>query len=140
MKKVVVDASVLICLFDRESESTRLAERLMEMAGSGELAITCPDLTLLELSNVLIKVKKLEADKLIELVNTLESLGIEFVSMRSGDVGEIAGLMRKHGITAYDALYLFLSARMKVSLLTEDKELLNVRGCVSLKQWMDLPV
>lgn len=137
MTELVIDASVLVSLFDRESENTKLAEKLMAMSGKGEVYITCPDLMLLELTNVLIKMKKIEPKDVAKFIKTLESIGIEFMGMFSGDVEDIAKYMKKYDLTAYDACYLMLARMSETDLITEDKELLKVPGCISLSKFFE---
>lgn len=137
MTDVVVDASVLVCLFDQESAKTQWAERLLELTSKGDFLIICPDLVLLELTNVLVKMKKAEPKIVDEFVRMLESVGVEFMQILPGDMGRVAGYMRKYDLTAYDACYLFLAKKSEMTLITEDRELLKVKGCVSLTSFFD---
>lgn len=137
MTELIVDASVFVCLFDQESANTRLAEQLMEFTSKGELVILCPDLVLLELTNVLVKMKKVEPKEVAKFIKTLESIGVEFMQLLPGDTEEIAKYMKKYSLTAYDACYLFLAKESESYLVTEDKELLKVTGCISLGRFFD---
>ena len=132
MTELVVDASIFVGLFDQESANTHLTEQLMDLTSQGEVSIVCPDLVLLELTNVLVKMKKIEPKKVSRFIETLESLGVEFIQLLAGDIVEIAKYMKKYNLTAYDACYLLLARMSETALVTEDKELLKVPGCVSL--------
>ena len=132
MTELVVDASIFVGLFDQESANTHLTEQLMDLTSQGEVSIVCPDLVLLELTNVLVKMKKIEPKKVSRFIETLESLGVEFIQLLAGDIVEIAKYMKKYNLTAYDACYLLLARMSETALVTEDKELLRVPGCVSL--------
>lgn len=132
MTELVVDASIFVCLFDQESAKTRWAEQLMELTSKGDFLMLCPDLVLLELTNVLVKMKKVKPKEVVKFIKTLESIGVEFMQLLPQDTEEVAKFMKKYGLTAYDACYLFLSRESESMLVTEDKELLKVSGCVSL--------
>ncbi|KKS93777.1 MAG: hypothetical protein UW68_C0016G0018 [Candidatus Collierbacteria bacterium GW2011_GWB1_44_6] len=135
MTEIVVDASVFVSLFDRETENTKLAEKLIDLMNQGEILVTCPDLILLELTNVLVKTKRLEVKDVVKFARILESMGVEFMQLLPGDVEEVAKYMKKYSLTAYDACYLQLAEMSETLLITEDKELLKVKRCVTLSQF-----
>lgn len=137
MTELVVDASVFVCLFDQESVKTKWAEQLMELTSKGDVLILCPDLVLLELTNVLVKMKQVEPKEVVKFIKTLEAIGVEFMQLLPGDTEEIAKYMKKYGLTSYDACYLFLARESEFDLITEDKELLKVAGCISLGRFFD---
>jgi len=137
MTELVVDASVFVSLFDKESANTKWAEQLMELASQDLILIVCPDLTILELTNVLVKMKKVEPKEVDRFMKMLESVGVEFMQLLSGDALDIAKYMKKYSLTAYDASYLLLAEMSESQLITEDRELLKVPRSVSLKNFFD---
>jgi len=51
--------------------------------------------------------------------------GIKILSIDVGEMREIYETARRHGLTVYDAAYLYTAKKLGGVLITEDKELLN---------------
>ncbi len=119
--KVVVDCSVAIAwlLVDEESDyALALLERL------DEAEALAPTLWLIEATNVITvacRRGRIDArtadDALAELEATPITIGHDIVPSR------IHRLAQKHGLTAYDAVYLELALRTGARLATLDKAL-----------------
>src|SRR5206468_299434 len=86
-----------------------------------------PDLWSLEIANLLAlaerkkRITVADTTAFIELLDSI-SLSVD-PEMSQRALGEILGLSRSHGLTAYDAAYLELAMRLGVPLATRDEVL-----------------
>ena len=121
---IVLDASVALawCFEDETSAAADVvADRLMS-----EPAIV-PAIWPLEVANAVVaaerrgRLTERDAAEILELLTVLP-IEIEATSTRQA-LGAIAAVAREHGLSAYDAAYLELAARLQAPLATLDMRL-----------------
>lgn len=122
----VLDCSITVAwLFDDEStpQTDELLDRLKD---SGALV---PTLWRLELGNVLARAERLKRITAAQIADYLELLDrspiVTDTETESRAFREILALARSEGLTTYDAAYLELAVRRRLSLATLDKELIR---------------
>ncbi len=124
MKLVVPDASVILkWVLPPDNEPDAMAAlRLRDAAANGKLVLRAPGLWLYEVGNILTRNFPAHA------LDLLESL-IEF-GIPEGDTGqrwrsEAVSLVRKYGVTFYDAAYHALALVERGTLVTADGKYLS---------------
>jgi len=131
---LVVDASVALawCFADEEND---LASRALEVAARQGMLV--PSIWLYEIANVLflgVRRDRLGPGDLPQVIGLFERLQITAVDLALDDlVGEVASLALEHGLSVYDASYLFLALRERAPIATADRRLLaaaEAAGCV----------
>ncbi len=131
---LVVDASVALawCFADEEND---LASRALEVAATQGMLV--PSIWLYEIANVLflgVRRDRLGPGDLPQVIGLFERLQITAVDLALDDlVGEVASLALEHGLSVYDASYLFLALRERAPIATADRRLLaaaEAAGCV----------
>lgn len=123
---VILDASVVLQWFHQENERiVSASHKLFEMIVAGKVDAHIPELLLLEITNILVKKKKISPNKAIQVVEALEQLPLKVHSLRFSDTQHILQLMYAHSLTAYDARYLQLAQQLESPLITQDSELLR---------------
>lgn len=118
---LVVDASALIAWVMPDEIGIDLNAML-----AGDEEILAPWLLWVELRNILLVSERrgrLPAGVADQIVEAIEELGIRLDVTPSGPV--VMDLARRHGLTAYDALYLEAALRHGGRLASLDKALLN---------------
>lgn len=119
MAVLIVDASALGALIFGEPRAKAMAERLSE----GPLV--APALIWFELASICLK--KIIAhpdleDQILQAFHLAGNLDIEIVEV---DHSQVVQMARKHGLTTYDANYLWLARILKGRLVTLDERLLK---------------
>ncbi len=112
----VIDASVLCAILFVEPDLEEAVAR------AGQHRLLAPNLLIHEVTHVaVIKQRRGESlDDLIAALQRLSSLDLQLEPVDS--VGTLESAVR-HGLTAYDAAYLWLAAAHRVPLLTFDRRL-----------------
>jgi len=122
MKKVVIDASVVVKLFFEE-EHSKAAEQCVARADE----LLAPDLLWAETANVIWKRQRrgdLTADAALDLAQQV--LALPVVIHPSADLAADAlDLAMRIERTVYDCLYLALAVRTKAVLVSADKRFVN---------------
>jgi predicted nucleic acid-binding protein len=121
----VLDASIVLtwCFPDEEA---RKAEEISERIALGD-KVAVPAFWRHEVLNALLmgeKRKRLTSELIETFIDDLEQLPAEVDAPAAGTVFHTTReLCRKHGLTAYDAAYLELAMRSRISLATADDAL-----------------
>ncbi len=112
----VIDASVLCAILFVEPDLEEAVAR------AGQHRLLAPNLLIHEVTHVaVIKQRRGESlDDLIAALQRLSSLDLQLEPVDSVGTLELAV---RHGLTAYDAAYLWLAAAHRVPLLTFDRRL-----------------
>ena len=122
MKKVVIDASVVVKLFFEE-EHSKAAEQCVARADE----LLAPDLLWAETANVIWKRQRrgdLTADAAIDLTRHILALPVT-IHPSAGLVSDALDLAMRLERTVYDCLYLALAVRTTSVLVTGDLRLVN---------------
>jgi len=122
MKKVVIDASVVVKLFFEE-EHSEAAEECVAQAGE----LMAPDFIWAETANVIWKRQRrgdITADAAIDLARQVLALPV-VVHPSAGLVPDALDLAVRYGRTVYDCLYVALALRTRSVLVTGDLRLVN---------------
>ncbi len=128
--KVVVDASVALKWIPGPREEKVVeAKKIYQMIARGEIEGWAPSFLALEMLNILIIKRKADPDLAVK--------GIEIVmsklSIRDLDLGKLVRwkeLMKKHGISSYDSLYLQLAGELGCKVISCDKKLMHIKELV----------
>ena len=123
----IIDASVVlewITKADNFSDSvTRLRKDLVE----NNKKLYAPEFILMEILNALYWKKIYSIKDINDFISFVIKSGIKLVGFSSNEVNSVGGLMFKHKVTSYDALYIHLAIANKCKLLTFDKQLLQLK-------------
>ena len=127
MTACVLDASVVVRWFigHPDEPSVEKARKLLHEYGAGRLEIHAPDLLPIEFANALWKsVRFGEADPTLAAAMLRQLLEYEIVLHHSTSfILDALQAAVEHRITAYDAAYLAVAARLGVPLYTADRKL-----------------
>ena len=121
MKAPFLDSSVTLAWVLRDEQSSRADATLEQVAKIGG---TAPALWWVEVRNVLVIAERrgrLTPEDTTVAVQALDALGIHLD--HAPDKASLFRLVRTHGLSAYDALYLELAVRQQRPLATLDRKL-----------------
>lgn len=122
MSEAVLDASVVLKWFATEQRGSSEARELRREYESGRLCVVAPALLFLELLDVAGRRWKWNRDALLELAADLEALSFEVGEPESQSVASWVAA----GLTAYDAAYVALAEERQLSLVTDDRTILDL--------------
>lgn len=129
----VLDASVTMA-WCFEDEVTPYADGVLERLAENEAVV--PPIWSLEVANVLLageRRKRLtgaETTRFLEILRTLP-IAVDEESLTQA-LGTVLALGRAQGLSAYDASYLELAARLGLPLATEDEALRQAAGRIGV--------
>jgi predicted nucleic acid-binding protein len=124
---VVLDASVAIAHVLPEPESAAAQERLVAWAQAGT-RLAVPSLLWIEVVNVLQQRARLSGAAVLEAIHLLDGLDLETHEIDPPLLVLAIEHAERHGLTAYDAIYLALAERLDAALATDDRRLLAAAG------------
>jgi predicted nucleic acid-binding protein len=128
MRKLVLDASVLLKWFGGVDEAGVAAARELRAAfEGGELVVVAPPFLNLEIVNVAGRRWGWPADQLADLAAALQDLPLE---LRDPSLSAVA-MWVATGLTAYDAVYVALAESEQVPLITADDRVLSLAPAVA---------
>jgi predicted nucleic acid-binding protein len=113
----IVDASALAAATFLETEAATIEARL-----SGH-KLFAPHLLPYEMSNICWRKMRQNPDKRAAIFEQLIYSRSLPIQLRDVDFPQVVELANRHGLTAYDASYLWLARNMNVELVTLDKDL-----------------
>ncbi|MDO8515004.1 MAG: type II toxin-antitoxin system VapC family toxin [bacterium] len=119
MDKIILDTSVIIKWFVKEENSDKADGWLVKIKNSSVLLVS-PAVLFLELSNALILGNKYEKQDAKRAVAAVYKLSPEIIYPDQNLIEDIIELMAKDKIAAYDALFIVLSQKFNIPLLTAD--------------------
>ncbi|HYN70343.1 MAG TPA: type II toxin-antitoxin system VapC family toxin [Candidatus Eisenbacteria bacterium] len=125
LSAIVVDASIAIAIARREPAATA-ARSLLRVRAGGRLLV--PDHFWIELTNVLVRRYSATAEETVEALRELDEVGFESVRIDRPLLLAGIDLQQRHGLSAYDAIYLALAEAEDAQLLTLDARLANAAG------------
>lgn len=122
----VLDCSITVAWLFEDESTPQTDELLDRLKDSGALV---PALWRLELGNVLTRAERLKRITAAQIADYLDLLDrspiVTDTETESRAFREILTLARSEGLTTYDAAYLELAVRRRLSLATLDKELIR---------------
>lgn len=131
----VIDASVGFAWL-HPTQATPETEKLLEQVGNGAQVVV-PSLWFIEIANsllVLQRRKKLTPDERKSALETLGALNLTVDEESAREAfRKVSELAEKHGLTAYDAVYLELALRRKLPLASRDEALRQAAKHCGLK-------
>jgi predicted nucleic acid-binding protein len=123
--KFILDASVIAKLFLQEKYSLEALD-MMTLGYSKNVTFISSELALYEVGNVFWKHLRKKDNDGSELINQLLLLDIEYISLGSDLAPEVLKFAHNNDISYYDAVYIVLSNKYQLNLVTEDKKLLKM--------------
>ena len=137
MLNVIVDSSVVTkWYFEENEEDVEAARQLLQFVKSGEYRLVAPQITLLELANVVKFSKKQSQKKCLAAVSLYEQLLDSLAPLPSIDL--IINQIYKQNLTSYDAVFTTLAINMDISLITADykhHQKFISKNIIWLKEW-----
>jgi predicted nucleic acid-binding protein len=122
---LVLDSSAALALLLGEPEAGLVRAQLERQ---GDAPVLVLDLFWLEITNVLVRRQRWDADAVVEAVRELDELGLETVAPDRPILLAALDLAVAHGMTAYDAAHLALAEAQDARLLTLDGDLARAAG------------
>ena len=124
---VVIDASAAIAII-RDEPDGRVAMEILTSVESVGTRVIVPLHFWLELMNPLMTRYRMAGLDVLEAIHDLDRFGIETIEADRALVLATLDLAERHGLTAYDAMYLALTIAFDGRLLTFDDELRTAAG------------
>ena len=127
MLKAVIDASIVLKWFSEErEEAVNQARQIYQFLRDNKIAFYAPQFLLVETLNILAKKKQISPALQKKAMRLLTTSGITFTSLSPQNTISLVAVIKKHDLTAYDALYIALAQEKKCRLLTVDVQLLTI--------------
>jgi predicted nucleic acid-binding protein len=126
MRRIVVDASVLLGWFAGERDRRGQARRLRAEYEAGALSVVVPSVVFLEVLDATARATGWDQARLAILARDLESLGLE---VREPVAGELAFWMAR-GLGGQESAYAALASGEGIPLATQDERLLRIAAAV----------
>jgi predicted nucleic acid-binding protein len=124
-----------------EDEATPEGDAALAAIGLGGAAV--PALWSVEITNVLGVAERrgrLTREGVADALTFLRSIPLEVAEPSTlAEAGTVLDLMRRHRLTAYDAIYLELAIRLRLQLATKDRELLVAAPASGVALFAALP-
>ncbi len=127
MPPLVVDTSAAIAII-REEPAGAAAARITRTAETAGTRVVVPSHFWLELMNPLLTRYRFGGVDVIQAIHELDRLGLETIEIDRSLVFSTLDLAERHGLTAYDAMYLALAISLDGRLLTFDEQLYLASG------------
>ena len=119
---IVLDASIVIKWLQEETDSEKA--RFFEFQHvSGEDVIAVPDLLYYEVANVLRYKSSLTEESGLAVMDILAGMELQVFNFSPVELKEVYSLARRHNITVYDALCVYLARQLHCAFVTADRKL-----------------
>ena len=130
---IVLDASVAVA-WAFEDENSAYTNRVLDMLVTSSAQV--PSIWPLEVANALLSAERRQRIGTAEtarFIALLSGLPVDVVGIaREHTMGVVLDLARTHGLTVYDACYLFLAMREGLPLATQDGRLRSAASRVAV--------
>ncbi len=121
MNVYTIDASVVIKWVSRKREQQLVKARdLYQQAVEGKVKLVAPSLLQVEVSNILLKKKKLKPNTIIKLWQLINEAMILYVDLSETILKKSLSLAEKYDLSVYDGLYLAVAHESKTKLISAD--------------------
>ena len=124
---VVIDSSVAIALILDEPEAPAVERALGSWTRDGRSRVV-PSHFWLEVVNRLGRGSRASGERMLAAVHRLDTLGLETVEPGRALLLHAIDRVERHGLTAYDAMYLVLAESIDGDLATFDRDLVAAAG------------
>ncbi len=121
-RPVVVDSSVALAIILKEPEAEITVATLREWVRTRRERIV-PDLFWYEIANVLMRKHGFSSLQVVEAIHHIEQFGLRTVHPERSTLWLVVDRTERHGLTAYDALFLATAETLKADLATLDRAL-----------------
>jgi len=138
MKRIVIDASVVLKWYFSDEEFGDIALGILDGHISERLALHAPALLEFEVANglaIATRRGRVAADETRKALEGFMELGIELHPL-SPHFKKVLEYAEKYKITAYDAAYVALAHNLKTTVVTADKRLLEAAGELGCVRWV----
>jgi predicted nucleic acid-binding protein len=139
VKKLVIDASVVLKWFLRDEKYGDRALNLLDRFVRGELGLAAPSLMVYEVINGLVIAQRkgrIAEGKVLSAISGFINLGITFVDV-TGLEDRVLHFCRIYDRSAYDASYLAVAEKQSLALVTGDERLYNsTKGKAAWVKWI----
>jgi predicted nucleic acid-binding protein len=126
-RPIVLDASVGVAIIRSEAPGAEAANVVARHRSAGGRLIA-PDLFWLELTNVLPRRYQASPEQVVAELMAIDGLEIESIRIDRPLLLFALDLQHRHGLSAYDAVYLALAEAENARLLTLDARLATAAG------------
>lgn len=116
---LVIDTSVALKWYLDENKS-QSARKIYDNIKNGKIFAVAPEYILIEVTNVLLKHYKISVVEIIDVVNDLHNLGIEFIAQSVISFERLINTSSTHKLAIYDALFLECAHISGYKLITAD--------------------
>jgi predicted nucleic acid-binding protein len=120
MRPLAIDASIGIALVAGEPTRERVRSLLRDRAASRLLV---PFLFWLEVTNALARRHEYPGAAVLDAIHTLDDLDIETIEIDRPELLLVIDAVERHGLSAYDGVYLALAETLDADLATADRRL-----------------
>lgn len=127
MRRVVLDASVLLGWFTRHGPPQPEARALRAEYDAGTLMVVVPPILFADVLETLSRATGWPASKLARLAQDLEALGFEVRTPAGSELARWIGL----GLTGSEAAYAAVASELDLPLATTDERLLRIASPVT---------
>jgi len=138
MKRLVIDASVVLKWYLSDEEHGEKALDILDAHASDRLSLHAPALLEFEVASGLTIAKKrarVGIDDALKAMEGFTELGIGLYSL-SPFFQKVLDYSDKYNISAYDAGYIGLANNLKINVVTADRRLFNSTGKLRFVKWI----
>jgi predicted nucleic acid-binding protein len=126
-RPIVIDSSVAIALLLDEPEAAAVDRALGSWTREAR-PIFVPGHFWLEVVNRLGRDSRASGERVLAAVHRLDTLGLETIEPGRPLLLHVIDRVERHGLTAYDAMYLVLAESLDADMATFDRELVAAAG------------
>ncbi len=138
MKRIVIDASVVLKWYLSDEEHGERALDILEAHVSDHLSLLAPALLEFEVANGLAIAKRrarVEDGDALKAMDGFTNLGIGLYPL-SPLFRKVLDYSDRYNISAYDAAYAALADDLKIHVVTADKRLFNATRKLKVVEWI----
>jgi predicted nucleic acid-binding protein len=138
VKRVVIDASVVLKWYLSDEEHGDKALDILEGHASDRLSLHAPALLEFEVANGLAIAKRrarVGDDDALKAMDGFSNLGIELYPL-SPLFAKVLVYCDRYNISVYDAAYIALADDLKTNVVTADKRLINSTRKLKFVKWI----
>ncbi len=139
MKRIVIDASVVLKWYLSDEEHGDRALDILEGHASDRLSLHAPALLEFEVANGLAIAKRrgrVGDDDVLKAMDGFTELGIKLYPL-SSFFPKVIAYCDRYKISVYDAAYIALAGELKTNVVTADKRLFNSTRKLRFVNWIE---